>query len=129
MSSFGRTHKILTAIEGGAVTPSAIGAELDLDTGSIRSSLARLRQRGDVECDSVGDWTTVPRADSRRILDTLELIESDSRRWSVDELAAVEDLTVGQILVIAETLATAGLIEKMSATMFRMMEATDLDRY
>ena len=64
----------------------------------------------------------MPCADPRRILDTLELIESDPRAWSIHDLAMVSDLTVAQVLVITATLVSLGLVEQMSATAFRMNE-------
>ena len=62
----------------------------------------------------------MPCANPRRILDTLETIESDPRAWSIHDLAMVSEMTVAQVLVITATLASLGLIEQTSATAFRM---------
>ena len=120
MSSSGRTLRNLTAIKGGAVAAAEVTLEVELELHTAREALSRLRPNGDAECAPDGHRSTVPCANPRRILDTLETIESDPRAWSIHDLAMVSEMTVAQVLVITATLVSLGLIEQTSATAFRM---------
>ena len=129
MAIHGRTARILTAIEEGAVTPPAISRQIGLPTKSVRESLFRLRRTGRVDRSASGEWATLPHTDANQIQDLLSWIETDARTWSASELATCTGLTIGQIVAITDTLARAGVIERLSAGSYRAIDPDELDRY
>lgn len=129
MPNHGRTARILTAIEAGFDTPPSIGKELGLPTAKVRDTLFTLRRTGQATRTGDGTWQTLPSPNPQQIHDILTTIETHKRKWSIDELATCTDLTTGQIIAITDTLARAGLIERVGQGSFRHFDPHALDRY